>query len=65
MSNKRHGRYVQSKGGLTGMIYTDEKPVNGKLILHVTEGFNPVFYNGQPKKVLCNPEDLTVQGFFS
>jgi len=50
--NKRSGRIVETRSGLTGRTYNHEDLVNGKVKVYTDNG-----------KLLCSPETLSVKGF--
>ncbi len=50
--NKNAGYIVETKTGLTGRTYHNEKPVDGKTIVYTEKG-----------KLLCIPETLKLIGF--
>ena len=67
---KRPGRLVQTKTGLKGIIYNDEKPVKvgaeSKLVVHVlNQDMTPAIssINGKQRKLLVKPANLKVIGF--
>jgi hypothetical protein len=49
---------VKTSTGQTGRTYNDEEPVNGKVVVHLLQGFKPL-----NKKLLCDPSTLQVTGF--
>lgn len=61
---KQSGYIVTTKSGKTGYTIHKDKAVNGKIIVYLTENFNPVMdENGNPKKLLCLALDLKIIGF--
>jgi hypothetical protein len=52
MENKNAGRLVETKSGLIGKTYKNEKLINGKVRVHTEKG-----------KLLCDPNTLKVKGF--
>lgn len=61
---KQSGYYVTTKSGNTGYTIHNDKAVNFKVIVYLTENFKPVLdENGKQKKLLCNPRDLKIIGF--
>lgn len=61
---KQSGYYVTTKSGKTGYTIHKDKAVNFKVIVYLTENFEPVLdENGKPKKLLCIPTDLKIIGF--
>lgn len=51
---KKRGRIVETKTGKRGKVYNGEKPIGGKV---------PVYLEGGGK-MLCNPNNLTLKGYF-
>lgn len=51
--NRNAGTLVETKTGLVGRTFNNEKYINGKVCVHC--------YGGQ--KLLCDPNTLTLKGF--
>ena len=51
--NRNAGKLVETKNGVVGRTYNNENLVNGKVMVHCTDG----------NKLLCNPNTLTLKGF--
>lgn len=51
--NKKAGKLVETKNGVLGRTYNNESLINGKIRVHCVDG----------KKLLCNPQNLTLKGF--
>ena len=51
--NRNAGKLVETKNGVLGRIYNHEESINGKVRVHCVDG----------KKLLCNPQTLTLKGF--
>ena len=51
---KRAGKMVETKGGLIGQIYNDEKLYKGKVKVHTEKG-----------GMLCDPKTLEFKGYFN
>lgn len=73
MSRANSGRYVQTATGKKGMAYNKDKPVNGKIVVYVFEdSLQANLFGDIPnlrdfpdaKKILCDPKNLKVIGFF-
>lgn len=58
MAPRRRGYLVKTKTGRTGVAYHDDPLVNGKKPVHV-EGKT----KGDPTKILCDPDTLTITGY--
>jgi hypothetical protein len=52
IDKKGPGYIVKTKSGVIGRTYHSDAPVNGKQVVHTTEG-----------KILCDPETLSITGF--
>jgi len=50
--NKKAGRLVETKTGLTGRTYNHEELINGKVRVYTGKG-----------KLLCDPNTLKLKGF--
>lgn len=54
MKKGNSGKIVRTRSGKTGRVYNSESIINGKVAVHTDDG----------QKILCNPNDLSVTGFF-
>ena len=48
------GKIVKTKTGHVGRTRNGDKPVNGKVVVHLDDG----------KKILCNAKDLIMKGYW-
>lgn len=61
---KQSGYYVKTKTGKVGYTIHKDNPVNGKIVVYITDNFKPVLDgNGNPQKLLCLASDLKIIGF--
>lgn len=63
---KNPGKYVRTAKGRLGRTYNSERPVQGKIIVHLLGSDLSVLRdanNGSSIKILCDPATLTVKGF--
>ena len=51
--NRNAGALVETKTGLVGRTFNNEKSINGKVCVHCADG----------QKLLCDPNTLTLKGF--
>lgn len=57
---KRTGQIVKTKAGDMGIVYDDEKAINGKLRVHLV---NAETLELTGKKILSQGKNLTIKGF--
>lgn len=62
--SKQSGYYVKTKTDKVGFTIHNDKPVNNKIIVYLTENFKPVLdEKGVQKKILCLASELKIIGF--
>ncbi len=61
---KDSGYYVKTEKGNIGYTIHNDKLVNGKIIVYLTENFKPCYDgDGKQKKILCLASELKIIGF--
>jgi|GEM_PF-5115589 len=67
MEKKRRGKIVKTSYGRKGIIYDDEQPVGGKLVLHLvddTEAMLPVLgEDSKQQKILVSTSKVEIIGY--
>lgn len=66
MSRKNSGHLVTTKTGQKGRTRHADQLVNNKIIVYLLDNdWKPIFdEHGEQKKLLCDPQTLTVNGMY-